>query len=146
MGSALLALVLAASVSGCSAKVSSASSGSMTSVQVTMNGDKTVDLNRDGDGPLTGTAFGVEFRFEGVDLQMGSATVSGSVSIRVSSPEKTNDGQLMVQVEGHDAEMREGVFFLGETSYGSVDKGDSVVVTPDGVAVNGEHRGSLPGN
>ena len=54
------------------------------------------------------------------------------------------DGSLLVAVNGHTAEVRDGSFYLGLHEYGVVQEGDAVLVSPAGIQVNAEPRGELP--
>ena len=125
---------------------------SSTNVVLEVNGKLEVDLAVQEDGSFAGTAYGVSFRFEGVDVEATNSTVLGpdgtpqtNINITVNAVSGTGrGGSLMVAVANHPAELRDGSFFLGAQDFGAVREGDEVLVNPEGVHVNGERRGELP--
>ncbi len=116
---------------------------SHTTFTLDITGGPDLELSRNSDGVLEGTAYGVNVRFEGVDIDIPGSTGN----VEAGRIEGTgHGGKLLVSVEGHAARITEGVLYLGETSYGAVVEGDDVEVTGAGVTVNGENRGALPGS
>ena len=62
----------------------------------------------------------------------------------VSEEEPTVPGSWL-WLGGHELYVRDGSLWIGDSVFGSVAKGDEVRIDAEGVHINGEHRGVLPG-
>lgn len=76
---------------------------------------------------------------EGIVIEVEPPVVYRSkLTIENGQTERTSS------IAGKQYGIRDGVFFIGDTTYGPAGKGDRIVVSEDGVFVNGERRGDAP--
>lgn len=132
-----LTVVLAGLVAGaCGRDASESSAGSArtttTKIHVGGDGDATVDSSVETDGAAA-------IRIDGVVLSVESGVSFVHRSTSVGGVSETSQ-----TIDGHPFGVSRGRFHIGPSDFGEVSDGDRVDVTPDGVLVNDERRGSLP--
>ena len=92
------------------------------------NYSSSVSISND---PMALESRGVKVQIEGVTYSSTSVTTNTSTTQSAT-------------VGGHEFHFDGATLRIGDREYGSLIEGDDVRITPDGVTVNGESRGSLP--
>lgn len=93
------------------------------------------------------TTFGESVDDEGfasIDLDGIVIEVEPPVVYRSTLTIENGHTESTSSIAGKDYGVRDGAFFIGDATYGPVGKGDRVVVSEDGVFVNGERSGDAP--
>ena len=82
--------------------------------------------------------------FASIDLDGIVVEVDPPVVYRSTLTIEDGRTESTSSIAGKDSGVRDGAFFIGDATYGPAGKGDRVVVSEDGVFVNGERRGDAP--
>lgn len=83
----------------------------------------------------------------GVTATVDGVTLEVEPGVQYVSRYRSENGRVLENertIDGHEVVMGGGDFRVGPMSYGPVESGDVIRVTPDGVLVNDENRGPLP--